>query len=213
MQRPPARAVFFVIFCVVLAFLAWGALRWLESWPQRFSAAAEAALVEKAKQLRAQFFSVAHFEPRIRIRQRVLSEATTPVAELAVLEKTSEVEREFVHSWAGSTKTLRLRGKYRVKAGFNLLERFEIQVEKDRSRILLPPPTILSVEQLEMHVEALENGFWNPISAADLQTAIAALREKARAESAGLLPQAEKQFAERLRGLAGSDIEVIPALP
>ncbi|HEX8372030.1 MAG TPA: DUF4230 domain-containing protein [Chthoniobacterales bacterium] len=209
MQRPSARVLAFLVFCFLLTALAWWGARWAQDLPKRMAAATEAALQKKAYELRDRFFALGHFQPRIKVRQRVLAETSSQIAELAVLEKETEIQREFGHTWAGSTKTLRLRGKYRVKIGFNLLDRFEIQVEQGKGRIQLPPATVLSVEQTGMQVEALENGFWNPISANDLQTSIAALHEEARAQGQKLVPQAEKVFTDRLRQLSGSPIEVV----
>lgn len=210
MQRPPARLLGFILFCLLLTGLAWSGARWAENLPKRLAAVAEAALEKKALELRARFFALAHFQPRVRVKQRILAETTAEIAEVAVLEKDTEVEREFIHTWAGSTKTLRLRGKYRVKIGFNLLDRFEIQVEKGHHRLLLPPAGILSVEQTEMHVEAFENGLWNPISANDLETSIAHLQEQARTEGGSLVAQAEKSFSDRLRQISDLNLEVIP---
>ncbi len=213
MQRPPVRVLGFTIFCLLLTALAYYGSRWAENFPRQLAAATEAALEQKALQLRSQFFALANFQPRVRVRQRVLSETSANIAELAVLEKDTEVQREFVHTWAGSTKTLRLRGQYRVKIGFNLLDHFEIQVEKGHPRILLPPAKILSVEQREMHVEALENGYWNPISSDDLETSIATLQQQARDQSRGLVAQAEENFTTRLRQLWDPRVEIVRAQP
>ena len=209
MQVPLGRVLGFLFFCLLLTSATWLAERWAEQLPRKIAAAAEAALEQKALELRSRFFALSQFQPRLRVRSRVLSETTANIAELAVLVKDIEVEREFAHTWAGSTKTLRLRGKYRIKAGFNLLSRFEIQVEKGHTRILLPPASLLSVEQQELHVEALENGLWNPISAEDLETSIAALQEQARQQAGPIIAQAEQEFTRQLHDHWDSTADIV----
>lgn len=209
MQRSTIRILGFALFCLLLTGFAWYGVRWVENLPKKMMAASELALEKKALELRAKFFEMAHFQTRIRIRDRILENTNSEIAEIAILEKNIEMEREFVHSWAGSTKTLRLRGKYRVKVGFDVLDRFEIRVEKDRRSMSLPPARVLSVEQTEMHVEALENGYWNSISADDLQTTIAGLQEQARLQSSGLVKQAEKNFTTRIQQLVDPHLEFI----
>ena len=209
MQVPPGRVLGFLLFCLLLTAGAWLGARWAEQLPQKIAAATEAALEQKALELRSRFFALAQFQPRLRVRNRVLSETSAGIAELAVLVKDLELEREFAHTWAGSTKTLRLRGKYRIKAGFNLLSRFEISVEKGRTKILLPPASLLSVEQQELHVEALENGYWNPISADDLETSIAALQDQARQQAAPMVSQAEQQFQRQLHDHWDSTADIV----
>ncbi len=209
MPRPSFRVVALCVVCLLLAGLAWVGARWAERLPARIQAATEEEFRRRAVDMRARFFEIAHFEPRIRVREKVIAESNAEIAELAFLEKNTEVSREFTHTWAGSTKTLRLRGKYRVKIGSNLLNRFEIQVEKSHRRILLPTPGILSVEQTDLRVESLENGLWNPVSADDLQESIAALQRQARDECAGLVGQARDNFARRLQGISDAPVEVV----
>jgi len=213
MYRPPARILGFAFFCLLMAGLAWWGLRWLEAVPNRVVLAAEAALEKKARALRERFFEVANFQPRVRVNERVIAETTAEIAEVAVLERKIEVEREFTHTWAGSTKRIRLRGNYAVKSGFNLLERFSVDVGKDGTRLMMPPATLLSIENKDLKVEVHENGYWNPISARDMETSVAALQELAREKSRGLLDETEANFRERLSRVLGEDVEIVPVVP
>lgn len=213
MNRPPTRVLGFVAFCLLMAGLAWWGLRWLESVPNRMVQAAEAVLEKRARELRDRFFAVANFQPQVRINERVIAETTSEIAEVAVLERVIEVEREFTHSWAGSTKRIRLRGKYAVKSGFNLLERFSVNVGEGGTQLQMPPATLLSVEQKELTVAAFENGFWNPISARDMETSVTALQQLAREKSRGMLIETEANFRDRLGRVLGEDVEIVPILP
>jgi hypothetical protein len=71
--------------------------------------------------------------------------------------------------------------------------------------ITLPHATILGVEQKQVDVLAFENGFWNRISAADLEAQLAVLPELARAKAAesGILAESETalqtQLSQRIR--------------
>ena len=47
-------------------------------------------------------------------------EQTTPVSELVVLSRRIEVEHEFLHTWVGSSKRVKLHGTFIAKAGFDL---------------------------------------------------------------------------------------------
>ena len=132
------------------------------------------------------------------VNNRVYLEQTTTVAELAVLARQIEVEHEMVHTWAGSSKRIKLHGTYLVKAGFDLRKKFAVNVRPDEILIELPHAQILSVEQQELEVLTLENGLWNRISPDDIQTQIAALPAQARQKAATLPAEAEQMFTRQL---------------
>jgi hypothetical protein len=66
--------------------------------------------------------------------------------------------------------------------------------------ISLPHATILGIEQKQVDVLAFENGFWNRISAADLENQLATLPELARQKAAdsGILAEAETALQTQL---------------
>ena len=152
----------------------------LESWPGRAAKQSTAELERLGRDVRDAFVEVAHLQPRITINSRVYLEKTTAVAELAILSRQIEVEHELLHTWAGSTKRVKLHGTFISKAGFDLQADITIDVRPDDITIRLPHASILGLEQQQVEVLALENGFWNRISAADLQSELAALPELAR---------------------------------
>jgi len=191
---------------VALLFVALAALIFLrlESWPARTAKQSTAELERVGREVRDAFAEVAHLQPRITINNRVYLEKTTATAQLAILSRQIEVEHELLHSWVGSTKRVKLHGTFVAKAGFDLQRDVAIDVQPNEIVIQLPHATILGLEQKQIEVLAFENGFWNRISAADLETELVTLPELGRrkAVASGILSEAEtalqKQLDERI---------------
>ena len=172
----------------------------LESWPARTARQSTAELERLGKNLRAAFVDIAHLQPRITINDRVYMEQTTPVSELVVLSRRIEVEHELLHTWAGSSKRVKLHGTFIAKAGFDLRKGLSIDIRPDQIIVQLPPAQILGVEQQQVDVLAFENGLWNRISGQDVQSelsALPALASKKAAES-GLSAEAEENLQKQL---------------
>jgi hypothetical protein len=140
-------------------------------------------------------------QPRVTINDRVYFEQTTATAELATVSRRTEVEHEFMHTWAGSTKRIKLHGTFMVKAGFDLRENFNVSVTPAETLVQIPTGRVLGVEQEKIDVLEYDNGFWNPISAADLQNELAVLPQLARdkATAAGIATDAEAALTKRLK--------------
>ena len=176
----------------------------LESWPARTAKQSTAELERVGREVRDAFVEVAHLQPRITINNRVYLEKTTATAQLAILSRQIEVEHELLHTWAGSTKRVKLHGTFTAKAGFDLQQDVVVDLRPDEIRVRLPHASILGLEQKQTEVLAFENGFWNRISATDLENELAALPDLARRKAAesGILREAEttlqKQLNERV---------------
>jgi len=176
----------------------------LESWPARTAKEGTAELERVGRNLRDAFVEMAQLQPRVLVNNRVYLEKTVSVAELAILSRQVEVENELVHTWAASTKRVKLHGTYIARAGFDLKQDFTVSVDPNEISVRLPHASILSLEQRQVDILAFENGLWNRISAADLQNELATLPDLARQRAAqsGILPEAEdalkKQLEERL---------------
>ena len=179
---------------VVIVFLR------LESWPARTAKQSTAELERLGKDLRAAFIDIAHLQPRIMINNRVYMEQTTPVSELVVLSRRIEVEHEFLHTWMGSSKRVKLHGTFTAKAGFDLQQKLSIDIRPDQIVIQLPHAQILDVTQDQMEVLAFENGFWNRISGDDVQNELSILPQLAREKAAetGLSVEAERALQKQL---------------
>ena len=177
----------------------------LESWPGRTAKQSTAELERIGRDVRDAFVDVAHLQPRVTVNNRVYLEKTTATAQLAILSRQIEVEHEMLHTWAGSTKRVKLHGTFTAKAGFDLQQDVTVDVRPDEITIRLPHASILGVEQKQTEVLAFENGLWNRISAADLENELATLPDLARqkAGESGILAEAEaalqKQLHERVQ--------------
>lgn len=172
----------------------------LESWPARTARQSTAELEKLGKDVRAAFIDIAHLQPQITINDRVYMEQTTPVSELVVLSRRIEVEHEFLHTWMGSSKRVKLHGTFLAKAGFDLRKGLSVDIRPNEITVQLPPAQILGVEQQQVDVLAFEDGLWNRISGQDVQSELSMLPElawKKTAES-GLTAQAEETLQQQL---------------
>jgi hypothetical protein len=185
---------FIVVTIVVIIF--WR----IETWPARTAQQSTAELERLGKDLRAAFIDIAHLQPRITINNRVYLEQTTPVSELTVLSRRIEVEHEFLHTWVGSSKRVKLHGTFIVKAGFDLQRNLSIDIRANEIIVQLPHARILGVEQDQVDVLAFENGLWNRISGQDLQSELSILPQLARekATESGLPAEAERALQQQI---------------
>jgi len=172
----------------------------LESWPARTAKQGTAEFERVARQVRDAFVEVGHLQPRITVNDRVYLEKTSAIAELTVLSRQIEVEHELLHTWAGSTKRIKLHGTFTAKAGFNLQQEVAVDVRPNEITVHLPHATLLGLEQSQTEVLAFENGFWNHISPSDLESELAVLPELARrkAYESGILAESEATFQAQL---------------
>jgi hypothetical protein len=172
----------------------------LETWPARTARQSTAELEKLGKDLRTAFIDIAHLQPRITINNRVYMEQTTPVSELVVLSRRIEVEHEFLHTWIGSSKRVKLHGTFTVKAGFDLRQNLSVDIRPGEIIAQLPHAQILGIEQNQVDILAFENGLWNRISGEDVQSELSILPQLAREKAAesGLPAEAERALQRQL---------------
>ena len=186
--------IFIIAGVVTLIFVR------MESWPMRTARQGTDELERVGRDVRDALVEMAQLQPRVTVNNRVYLERTTATAQLAILSRQIEVEHEFLHTWAGSTKRLKFHGTFTAKAGFDLQHDVAVDLRPDEILISLPHATILGVEQQQVDVLSFENGFWNRISAADLEAQLATLPELARQKAAesGILAEAETALQTQL---------------
>jgi len=193
----------------VVVFIFWR----LETWPARTAGQSSAELERLGREVRDALVEMAQLQPRITVNNRIYLEKTTATAELAILSRQIEVEHEMLHTWAGSTKRVKLHGTFIAKAGFDLQHDVAVDLRDAEIAISLPHATILGVEQKQIEVLEFENGFWNRISAADLESQLAVLPDLARQKAAesGILAEAESALQKQLddRVHAGKPLHLI----
>ena len=196
--RPLGCGLIFLLVLLLCVALAAFIFYRVETWPGRTLDHSVTRLEELGRKARDSFIELAHLQPKVTVNNRVYLEQTATVAELAVLARRLQVEHEMMHTWAGSTKRIKLHGTYLVKAGFDLRKKFTVKIQPNEIVIELPHAQILSVEQEAVEVQTLENGLWNRISPGDVQAQLAALPTEARARAADLPAAAEQTFARQL---------------
>jgi uncharacterized protein DUF4230 len=199
-QVPFSWPVSFALVALVTAAVAVLVFLRLESWPARTAKQSAAELERLGKDLRSAFVDIAHLQPRITINNRVYVEQTTPVSELVVLSRRIEIEHEFLHTWMGSTKRVKLHGTFTAKAGFDLRQDLNVDIRPEQIVIQLPHAQILDVAQDQVDVLAFDNGFWNRISGDDVQSELSILPQLAREKAAetGLSVEAEQALQKQL---------------
>jgi hypothetical protein len=192
--------VAFTLIALIVAIVVIVAFLRLEGWPARTARQSTTELERLGKDLRAAFIDIAHLQPRITINNRVYLEQTTPVSELVVLSRRIEVEHEFLHTWVGSSKRVKLHGTFVAKAGFDLQQGLSIDVRPEQIVVTLPHAQLLGVDQDQVDVLAFENGLWNHISGQDLQNELSMLPQLAwkKASESGLPAEAERTLQRQL---------------
>jgi len=189
---------------IVLSGIAAGVFVFERSTPLPGRAAKTSVdqLERLGRYVRNTIVQIAQIQPRVTINERVYFEQTTAVSELALVSQRLEVEHEFLQPWAGSSKRLRLHGTFTAKAGFDLHREISVNVQPEGIVVRLPHAQILGLEQNAVDVLAFENGFWNPISGADVQSELTTLDKLAREQTSerNLPEQAEDEFRRQLTG-------------
>jgi hypothetical protein len=197
----------------ILALLGGFIFYRLVTLPERAAAVAQAQIERVLHAARQAFADVVHTQPRVTVNERVVLEQATPVLELAVLQREISVERDTENTWLASTKTLRIRGTYRVKAGYDLRQPFEAKINDGQPQLVqvrLPRAKLLSVELEKLDVMTMDSGLWNKVRPEDFEVEVNGLNMDARrqAMNQGLAAEAEKMLTEQLAQKLGPDIRL-----
>jgi hypothetical protein len=106
-----------------------------------------------------------------------------------------------------------MRSVYKVRAGFDLSQRFEVRVQGPEIAVDVPRAKILSLEPVSTKIEELRDGLWNKIQASDVEKEVNKMPEIARSKSTSLPEEAEKIFRQLLMQKMGDQsvrLEFIP---
>ena len=170
----------------------------MAAWPARLvNTASNQASVDAGK-VRDAFVDLFQLQPRISVNETTVFGETKPAFELAVVDRDTEITHDAAETWFGSTKTIRMHATYRVKAGFDLSKKLEVNVAGQEVNIKVPKATILSVETLSLEVDELRDGLWNRIEPQDIDRELKKMPELARAKSSSLPDEAEQTFQRLL---------------
>ena len=158
------------------------------------------------------FADVLKVRPQITLNERVVLAQTAPIAEFAVVTKeelvTVGLDENFnVLSFQVplTEKKLTAEATFRLKAGFDLHEPFDVSIDPQTHavRATMPHAKILSVEQVGAPVLHSDDAMLNRITDADHEAIEKNLIDAAHnaAEGSGLKEQAEEQVTQRLTEL------------
>ena len=187
-----------LLVALVLAFSAKLMFDEVTSWPARELHAVSDRTSAAARRIRDAFVDLFHLQPKISVNENVVFDQTKTALELAVVSRDVEVTRDAAQTWLGSTKTIRIHATYRVKAGFDLSQSFEVTVADRQVNIKVPKAKILSAEPLTITVEELKNGLWNKIQPQDVERELQRMQELARTKASSLPDDAERTFKRLL---------------
>ena len=154
------------------------------------------------------------FSPTVFVMDEVVAEGFSNIAHLVLHEAQFSQEREFSHSFLGSTKRLHISGEFRSRAGINLASGCRIDITSQGIGIKLPPPEVLSVELKNIRILQDSDGLWNRIRPSERQEHInemvAKANETAKSLHAGedLEQRVSQLFLEALGSITASDMSI-----
>ncbi len=149
---------------------------------------------------------VLNITPEVTISTYVTYQRTSNIFELASVSKEFPIDYSYENTTLGSTKRLLLHGEYTVKAGFDLRDRFTVQVDEKTRRVRadFPAPKIVSVQQNNYRVVQDANGYWNLLTQKDQESAVNQMNDKAHAAALEMriLGEARESLRRQLLDLA-----------
>jgi hypothetical protein len=156
---------------------------------------------QAAKTLGDDFKKVFQFTPEITVNSTVVLNQQSPVLELAVLSQNFEHRYTWTNTWLNSTKQIFITGTFEAKAGFDLHQKFSIELKNDKAIVTLSEPKILSIESKGDISYRDESGVWNWINTDDRTKATNAFIQDARtyATHASFVNDAKEKIEKRLR--------------
>ncbi len=138
--------------------------------------------------------------------------ARNEINELSLLELRMSATRRYENQAyilkyvSAGTKTLIIRGDYRITAGYRLEPGVSLQVEDGVLIARFPEPVILGVELIDFEVLSEEDGWWNNVTAEDRATLLRELRQQMRREAmeSGALDLVDGTLESRMKQLVGA---------
>jgi Protein of unknown function (DUF4230) len=188
-----------LLLLVILALAITGKLivDQMAAWPARLVDSTSKQTSVDARKIRDAFVDLFQLQPKISVNETAVYGETKSSLELVVVDRDTDVTHNSAETWFGSTKTIRMHATYRVKAGFDLSKKLEVNVSGQEVNIKVPKAMILSVEPLSLAVDELRDGLWNRIQPEDIDRELKKMPELARAKASSLPGEAEQTF-ERL---------------
>lgn len=196
--RPRRKGCFIALIALALAIaLAGGFFGW-QLWQTS----------ERALRIAEKFQQTLNFTPEVRVNSRVIVNTTTPILELATVQKQLVVQHTWSHTWLHSTKNIEVEATFTARAGYDLQRPFYLNIDTRQQTMSaqLPPAKILSLGMSDVRIKRDEDGLWNKLSAQDREEALRELESAARREihQTDILRQARAEGEKRVRELMES---------
>jgi hypothetical protein len=156
---------------------------------------------EGAKKIGRDISKVFQFTPEVKVNNTIVLQQQTPILELATVSQKFQHHYEWINTRLYSTKKINISGTFEAKAGFDLKEKFLIDIHENDAMITIPHAKILSTELLGDVKFQDEHGVWNWIDHEDREAALNSFQQDARgfAEDAEFIKQAEVNIEKELR--------------
>jgi hypothetical protein len=216
-SRALPRGLAIAVILLALSGGAWIVLDKLAKLPAQTAGGLGHAAADTARAIGRVVKDALTIEPKVVVSSTVIHEGAKGAFEVAFAEEQMVHDLRYETTWLGSTKVLHARGRFTVKAGYNLADgQWFVERQPDGSWLVnLPDPTVLSCELTEVTMVADDDGMWNKLSASDRTKVHQKLLVEARAKAANkeLLARVETELGRRLREAAAREPGVpVPAI-
>ena len=164
-----------------------------------------------ARQIGRDIADAFRITPQITVNNTVVLQQQTPILELATVSQKFRHQYDWTNTWLGSTKKINIQGTFEDKAGFDLNQKFTVDINSNRAVVTLPQPKLLSLEPSGDVRFTDENGVWNWVDAADRSRAMNAFTRDARSygEQGKFIAQAKTEMENKLKEIFSlHDMEV-----
>lgn len=208
-SRALPRGLAIAVIILALAGGGWILLDKLANLPAQAAGGLGNAAADTARAMARVVKDALTIEPKVVVSSTVIHEGAKGAFEVTFAEQEMTHDLRYETTWLGSTKVLHARGRFTVKAGYNLADgQWFVEQKPDGTWIVnLPDPTVLSCELKEVTMIADDDGMWNKLNAADRTQVHQQLLNEARAKAANkeLFQRVEKELARRLREAAARE--------
>jgi hypothetical protein len=188
------KLVLVVVFCIVVTVTAYMLLVFI---PGRMAEQA----YDGARQIGQDIANVFKVTPEVTVNNTVVLEQQAPILELATVSQRFQHHYDWTNTWLGSTKKISIQGTFEAKAGFDLHQKFSIDIDANKAVVTLPKPRLLSIEPQGDVSFRDENGVWNWVDANDRSRAMNAFTQDAKryGQQAQFVEQARREMETKLR--------------
>ncbi len=128
-----------------------------------------------------------HLRPEVKIDRTTIIGPAHEALELITLKSDGEHAYSWTNTWAGSTKIIRLKGRFTASYGVNLREapQFEINSKNLTVNVVLPEmrTELLAFEMRDWKLEEESSGWWNWLSTDDRNQVVQNMMTEARQDA------------------------------